>query len=70
MNTNPTVVKAMKVATIAGASVLVLNSAMSLMKVSSPKEAIMPLVSILVGVAAFNYALRSTSSQVLTVNKK
>jgi len=67
---NPTVKTAMKVATIAGASVLVLNSAMSLMKVSSPKEAIMPLVSILVGVAAFNYALQSTSSQTLTVNRK
>jgi|TARA_R110000868_G_scaffold377568_1_gene642899 hypothetical protein len=67
---NPTVKTAMKVATIAGASVLVLNSAMSLMKVSSPKEAIMPLVSILVGVAAFNYALQSTSSQMVTVNRK
>jgi len=30
----------------------------------------MPLVSILVGVAAFNYALQSTSSQTLTVNRK
>ena len=70
MNTNPTVTKVMKVVTIAGASVLVLNSAMSLMKVNSPKEAIMPLVSILVGVAAFNYALRSTGTPMITVNKK
>lgn len=67
MKTNPTVQKTIKVATIAGASLLVLNSAMSLMKVSSPKEAIMPLVSILVGVAAFNYAIRSTPTP--TVNK-
>jgi hypothetical protein len=71
MNTNPTVTKAMKVVTIAGASVLVLNSAMSLMKVSSPKEAIMPVVSILVGIAAFNYALRSTgTAPMVTINKK
>ena len=64
---NPTVAKGMKVATIAGASVLVLNAAMSLMKVSSPKEAVMPLVTILVGVAAFNYALQSTPT--LTIKK-
>jgi hypothetical protein len=67
MKTNPTVQKTIKVATIAGASLLVLNSAMSLMKISDPKEAIMPLVSILVGVAAFNYAIRSTTTP--TVNK-
>jgi hypothetical protein len=65
---NPTVKKAIKIATIAGSSVLVINAAMSLMKVSSPKEAIMPLVTILVGVAAFNYAM--TSAPQVVINKK
>jgi|APFre7841882793_1041355.scaffolds.fasta_scaffold00190_8 hypothetical protein len=68
MKTNPTIQKTIKIATIAGASVLVINAAMSLMKVSSPKEAIMPLVTILVGVAAFNYAMKSNAPMV-TVNK-
>ena len=67
MKTNPTVQKVVKVATIAGASVLVLNAVTGLMKVSSAREAIMPVVTILVGVAAFNYALRSTPA--VTVNK-
>jgi hypothetical protein len=67
MKTNPTVQKAVKIATVAGSSVLVINAAMSLMKVSSPKGAIMPLVTILVGVAAFNYAMRS--NPVVTVKK-
>jgi hypothetical protein len=65
---NPTVKKAIKIATIAGSSVLVINAAMSLMKVSSPREAIMPLVTILVGVAAFNYAM--TSAPQVVINKK
>jgi len=64
---NPTVKKAIKIATIAGSSVLVINAAMSLMKVSSPREAIMPLVTILVGVAAFNYAM--TSAPQVIINK-
>jgi hypothetical protein len=64
---NPTVKKAIKIATIAGSSVLVINAAMSLMKVSSPREAIMPLVTILVGVAAFNYAM--TSAPQVVINK-
>lgn len=68
MKNNPTIQKTIKIATIAGASVLVINAAMSLMKVSSPKEAIMPLVTILVGVAAFNYAMKSNAPMV-TVNK-
>ena len=66
---NPTVKKAIKIATIAGSSVLVINAAMSLMKVSSPKEAIMPLVTILVGVAAFNYAMKATAAPQEVVNK-
>ncbi len=57
---NENVKKAMKFATIGGASVLIVGSAMSLTKVTSLKGAIMPLVSILVGVAAFNYAMSSS----------
>jgi hypothetical protein len=56
---NENVKKAMKFATIGGASVLVVSSALSLTKVTSLKGAIMPLVSILVGVAAFNYAMNT-----------
>ena len=56
---NPTIQKTMKVATIAGASILVINSAMKLMGVKSVREAVMPVVTILVGVAAFNYAMQS-----------
>lgn len=59
--TNPKVAQALKVATIAGASILVIKSAMSILSVKSPKEAIMPVVSILVGVAAFNYAMKSSA---------
>lgn len=56
---NENVKKAMKLATIGGASVLIVGSAMSLTKVTSLKGAIMPLVSILVGVSAFNYAMNT-----------
>ena len=56
---NPTVQKTVKVATIAGASVLVISSAMQLMSSKDMKSAIMPIVSILVGVAAFNYAMQA-----------
>ena len=59
MNTNPTIQKTVKVVTIAGASLLAIRSAMSLMSVKSPKEAVMPIVSILVAISAFNYALQS-----------
>lgn len=62
---NPTIQKAVRVATIAGAAVLVVNSAMSLMKADSPRGYAMPLVSILVGVAAFNYAMRSQTPVVV-----
>ena len=50
-----------KVVTIAGSAVLVLNSAMGLLKAGSSlnlKGAVMPTVSILVGLAAFNYAMQ------------
>jgi hypothetical protein len=56
---NKNVQQAMKVATIAGAAVLVVNSAMKLTKAKDIKGAAMPLVAILVGVAAFKYAQSS-----------
>ena len=65
---NPTLAKTVKVVTIAGASVLVLRSATQLMGVKTAKDAIMPLVSILVGVAAFSYAL-SAPAPTLEVKK-
>jgi hypothetical protein len=64
MNTNPTIQKTIKVVTIAGASILAVKSAMSLMSVKSPKEAVMPIVSILVAVSAFNYAMTSKTTDV------
>lgn len=66
---NQKVNKAIQVATIAGASLLVVNSAMSLVKVKSVKEAIMPSVSILVGLAAFNYALNQSPLVVVRSTK-
>jgi hypothetical protein len=64
---NANVQKAMKVVTIAGSAILVLNAAMSLTKVTGLKSAAMPLVTILVGVAAFNYAMQGTT---VVVEKK
>lgn len=43
--------------TIAGSAVLVVGAAMNLMGSKNIREAAMPLVAILVGVAAFNYAM-------------
>ena len=60
---NQKVQQVMKVVTIAGSAVLVLNSAMGLLKAGTSlnlKGAVMPTVSILVGLAAFNYAMQST----------
>lgn len=54
---NPTVKKTVKVITIAGSAVLVVSAAMTLMSAKTIKEAAMPIVAILVGVAAFNYAM-------------
>jgi hypothetical protein len=61
---NPTLQKTVKVATIAGAAVIVVNSAMKLVGVKSAKEAVMPVVSILVGIAAFNYAMTAKTDEV------
>lgn len=60
---NENVRKVVKVVTIAGSAVLVLNSGMALLKAGTSgnvKGALMPAVSVLVGLAAFNYAMSST----------
>ena len=60
---NQNVQQVMRVVTIAGSAVLVLNSAMGLLKAGTSlnlKGAVMPTVSILVGISAFNYAMKST----------
>jgi len=54
---NPTLKKGIKVITVAGSSVLVVGAAINLFSAKSIKDAAMPLVAILVGVAAFNYAI-------------
>ena len=53
---NANVKSAVKIATVAGSAILVVNSAIKLTKVTSVKGALMPVVSILVGMAAFKYA--------------
>lgn len=54
---NANVQQAIKIATVAGSAILVVNSAMKLTGVSSVKGALMPAVSILVGLSAFKYAM-------------
>ena len=61
---NPAVKKTVKVVTIAGSAVLVVGAAMSLVSAKSVKDAAMPLVAILVGVAAFNYAMKDKVEEV------
>jgi len=56
---NLTVTKVVQVATIGGAAILALKSVQSLMSVKSVKGAAMPVVSILVAISAFNYAVKS-----------
>tara|TARA_R110001592_G_scaffold53126_2_gene163023 strand:+ start:336 stop:533 length:198 start_codon:yes stop_codon:yes gene_type:complete len=56
MMKNASVQSAVKIATVAGSAILVVNSVMKLTKVSDVKGALMPVVSILVGAAAFKYA--------------
>ena len=61
---NPTVKKTVKVVTIAGSAVLVVGAAMNLMSAKNLKDAAMPAVAILVGIAAFNYAMRDKVEEV------
>lgn len=55
---NPTVQKTVKIATIAGSALLVLGAATALTTSKNIREALMPTLAILVGVAAFNYAMK------------
>jgi len=63
---NPTVKKTIRIATIAGSAALVVGAGMSLMSVKNLKEGVMPVVAILVGVAAFNYAMKD--KEVVKIN--
>lgn len=54
---NPTVRKTIRIATIAGSAALVVGAGMSILTAKNIKEGIMPAVAILVGIAAFNYAM-------------
>ena len=54
---NPNVQQAIKIATVAGSAILVVNSAMKLTSIKDVKGALMPAVSILVGMSAFKYAM-------------
>jgi hypothetical protein len=58
--------KAIDITTIAGASVLIINSALEMTKQKQLKNLIFPLVGIFVGVAALNYAV--TNLNTLKVN--
>ena len=62
---NPTVQKTVKIATIAGSAALVVGAGMQLLSVKNVREGIMPVIAILVGVAAFNYAMKD---RVITVS--
>lgn len=53
MKTSETTKKVIKYATIGGASILIINSVIQLTSVKSAKEAVMPIINILVGVSAF-----------------
>jgi hypothetical protein len=55
---NPTVQKTVKIATIAGSAALVVGAGMQLFTVKSVREGLMPVIAVLVGVAAFNYAMK------------
>jgi hypothetical protein len=54
---NETLKRAIDVTTVAGAAVLIVNSALQMTKQKEMKGIIFPLVGIFVGVAALNYAM-------------
>ena len=62
MKMNDTTHKVIKYATIGGASILIINSAIQLASVKSVKEAVMPIINILVGVSAFACATLPTAA--------
>jgi sulfite exporter TauE/SafE len=60
MKMTPTTQKVVKYATVGGASILIINSAIQLANVKSVREAVMPIINILVGVSAFACATMPT----------
>jgi len=63
---NPKLQNALRIVTIGGASVLVVGAASQLIASKfDMKKSVMPLVTILVGVAAFSYAMGGKPIQVL-----
>lgn len=61
---NPQAQKVVKVATIAGAAILVAGAAVQLTKSKQLKDVLFPALSILVGVAAFSYAMAPKTVEV------
>jgi hypothetical protein len=55
---NPTIQKTIKIATIAGSALLIVGAATAISTAKNVREALMPTLAILVGVAAFNYAMK------------
>lgn len=60
---NPTLKKTIDIATVAGASVLLVNSALEMTKSKDIKGIIFPVIGIFVGVAAINYAINSIKEE-------
>jgi hypothetical protein len=63
---NPTLKKTIDIATVAGASVLIVNSALEMTKTKDIKGIIFPVVGIFVGVAAMNYAINSIKEETIS----
>jgi VIT1/CCC1 family predicted Fe2+/Mn2+ transporter len=62
---NTNVQQGVRMVTIAGSSILILGAGMTLLTSKDVKSAIMPLVSILVCISAFRYAV---NDKPLTIN--
>jgi hypothetical protein len=60
---NPTLKRGIDVTTVAGASVLLVNSALEMAKTKDVKGIIFPLVGVFVAVAAINYAVNSIKEE-------
>lgn len=63
---NSTLKKTIDIATVAGASVLLVNSAIEMTKSKDIKGIIFPVIGIFVGVAAINYAINSIKEESIT----
>ena len=60
---NANLKKVIDVTTVAGATVLIVNSALEMTKQKEMKGIIFPLVGIFVGVAALNYAMNDLKTE-------